>query len=325
MADKENNSGRKKRLGRASGSKPKQEKKPESSFSKAFGPKVNSKSARKSAPKQAPKSGSKSGSKGMPHAPHEVKQEKHLDDEIRLNKFIAHSGLCSRREADTFIEKGLVKVNGKRVKEMGFKVKPTDKVEVEGQKMSLEPFVYILLNKAKDTITTTDDEKGRNTVMESIEDATGFRVYPVGRLDRHTTGLLILTNDGDLAHRLMHPSYSVKKTYEVTTNRPLTIEEVTKLRQGVELEDGFAKPISVKQDSNDPRVIVISVLEGRNHLIRRMIDYIGAVVEKLKRSVYGGLTVKGVRNGRWRYLKQKEINDLRKLVKLDTLDFNKKE
>lgn len=250
-------------------------------------------------------------------------QKQVTDAEMRINKYIAHSGFCSRREADEYVIAGKVKVNGKKVDEPGTKVNKNDKVEVDGQKLSLEPFVYILLNKKSGTITTTDDEKDRDTVMGTIEDATGYRVYPVGRLDRKTMGLLILTNDGDLAHRLMHPSYQVKKTYLVVPNRPLTDEEIIKLQKGVELEDGFIKPDVVKRVQGDPSKIIITVFEGRNHLIRRLIEHIGAVVDKLKRIQYGGLVEKDLRVGRWRYLEQHEINDLRKLVKLQPLDFNK--
>lgn len=252
-----------------------------------------------------------------------VEQDEYLKEEIRLNKYIAHAGLCSRREADEYIEQGKVKVNGVVVTELGTKVKSTDNVVVEKQKLSLEPFVYILLNKGRDTISTTDDEKDRNTVVDAIEGATGHRVYPVGRLDRNTMGLLILTNDGDLAHRLMHPSYKVKKTYEVTSSRKLSDEELERLRAGVTLEDGPVNPTSVKRDPVDPYVINITVLEGRNHLIRRMIGHLGADVSKLVRTRYAGLTEKNTRIGRWRFLKQKEINDLRRLVKLDALSFNK--
>lgn len=252
-----------------------------------------------------------------------VEQDDYLREEIRLNKYIAHAGLCSRREADEYIEQGKVKVNGVVVTELGTKVRSTDNVVVDKQKLSLEPFVYILLNKGRDTISTTDDEKDRNTVVDAIEGATGHRVYPVGRLDRNTMGLLILTNDGDLAHRLMHPSYKVKKTYEVTSSRKLSDVELERLRAGVTLEDGPVQPTSVKRDSVDPYVITITVFEGRNHLIRRMIGHLGADVTKLIRTRYAGLTDKNTRIGRWRFLKQKEINDLRRLVKLDALSFNK--
>lgn len=252
-----------------------------------------------------------------------VSQDYSLSEKIRINKFIAHAGLCSRREADRLIEEGKVTVNGKVISELGMKVSQKDEIVVDGQTLSLEPFVYLLLNKSKNTITTTDDEKGRNTVMDEVETATGYRVYPVGRLDRNTTGLLILTNDGDLAHRLMHPSYKVKKTYEVTTDRTLTDDELSAYMKGVELEDGVAKGHNVKRFADVKNTFLISVFEGRNRLIRRMVEFHGAEVTKLKRTEYAGLNLKEVGNGRWRYLKQDEINNLRKLVKLDTLDFKK--
>ncbi len=244
-------------------------------------------------------------------------------EEIRLNKFIAHAGLCSRREADTYISDGKVQVNGQVVTEMGFKVRRKDDIVVDGQKISLEPFVYLLLNKPRNTITTTDDERGRNTVLDEVENATGYRVYPVGRLDRNTTGLLILTNDGDLTHRLMHPSYKVRKTYEVETKRELAGEELGAYSKGVNLEDGIAKGYNIKTFADLKNTFQISVFEGRNRLIRRMVEFHGTEVTKLKRIEYAGLNLKEVPMGRWRYLKQNEINDLRKLVKLDALDFKK--
>lgn len=262
-------------------------------------------------------------SSSSPKEANTVSQKKYLKDKIRLNKYIAHAGFCSRREADEYIAAGKVAVNGKVETELGTKVRQDDEVQVENQTLSLEPFIYILLNKGKDTISTTDDEKDRNTVLDAVEDATGHRVYPVGRLDRNTMGLLILTNDGDLAHRLMHPSYQVKKTYEVTSDRPLTDAELRELLNGIELEDGPAKPAHIQRIVNLANTITISVFEGRNHLIRRMIAYFGAEVTKLKRIQYAGLTDKDIRVGRWRFLRQKEINDLRRLVKLDTLEFNK--
>ncbi len=270
-------------------------------------------------------SGKKNRSKraqGSLKEPRTASQQPHAEEEMRINKYIAHAGLCSRRDADQYVEAGKVKVNGTVVTELGSKVKKTDTITVNGQTLTLEPFVYILLNKNSGTITTTDDERDRDTVMDTIEDATGNRVYPVGRLDRKTMGLLLLTNDGDLAHRLMHPSYKVKKTYLVQPNRVLTEEEMIRLREGVELEDGFAKPESVSRDAFRADSILISVFEGRNHLIRRMVDFIGADVKKLKRIQYAGLQEKDLRVGRWRYLRKEEINNLRKLVKLDTLDFN---
>ncbi|MEX2572930.1 MAG: pseudouridine synthase [Balneolaceae bacterium] len=250
-----------------------------------------------------------------------VKQQTHLKDEIRINKYIAHSGFCSRRDADEHILEGNVYVNDKQVAKPGVRVKPTDRVVVNGQTLSLEPFVYILLNKSKDTISTTDDERGRSTVLDAVESATGYRVYPAGRLDRDTMGLLLLTNDGDLAHRLMHPSYRVKKCYEAASKRPLTDSELNEMMNGIELEDGPAKPHLVRRSILDASVLEITVFEGRNHLIRRMIAYFGTEVVKLKRVKYAGLTDANLRVGRWRYLKQKEINDLRKLVRLKPLNF----
>lgn len=244
---------------------------------------------------------------------------------IRLNKFIAHSGFCSRRDADLLIEQGEVVVNGKRITTHGAKVKADDRVEVSGQRITLEPFVYLLLNKAKDTISTTDDERDRNTVLDAVENETGFRIYPVGRLDRDTMGLILLTNDGDLAHRLMHPSYRVRKVYEVATSRPLSDQELSRLGAGIELEDGPARPHRLVRSHVDPSVLEITLFEGRNHLVRRMISHFGAEVVRLKRTRYAGLTDKDLRVGRWRYLRRKEINDLRKLVKLNPLEFRKEE
>lgn len=269
------------------------------------------------------KPGSKQKSFSKSNKSNEVDQNYSKTEEIRLNKFIAHAGLCSRREADTYIADGKVKVNGKIITEMGFKVRRKDDVVVNGQKVTLEPYVYLLLNKPKNTITTTDDDRGRNTVLDEVENATGYRVYPVGRLDRNTTGLLLLTNDGDLAHRLMHPSYKVKKTYEVETKRALTNDELSAFAKGIELEDGLAVGYNIRPFADIKNTFLISVFEGRNRLIRRMVEFHGTEVTKLKRIEYAGLNLKDVSVGRWRYLKQKEINDLRRLVKLDTLDFKK--
>lgn len=250
----------------------------------------------------------------------EAEQNYGKNEDIRLNKYIAHCGFCSRRDADDYIAAGKVKINGEVVTELGTKVQRSDRVEVDGQQISLEKFVYILLNKPKDTITTTDDPKGRDTVMDKIEDATGKRVYPVGRLDRHTMGLLLLTNDGDLAHRLMHPRYRVRKSYEVETARRLADAELEELAKGITLEDGSAKPHSLSRTRDG---FILTIFEGRNRLVRRMVEYFGTEVTKLKRFDYAGLNLKDVRMGRWRYLRQGEINGLRKLVKLEPLDFNK--
>lgn len=252
-------------------------------------------------------------------APHAIDQDYGEEEKIRLNKYIAHCGFCSRRKADDYIAAGKVEVNDEVVTQMGVKVQRTDKVVVEGQHLSLEKFVYILLNKPKDTITTTDDPRNRDTVMDKVEDATGKRVYPVGRLDRHTMGLLLLTNDGDLANRLMHPSYEVRKTYEVETERKLGKDELQQLAEGIELEDGPARAHNLV---STPDGFMLSIFEGRNRLVRRMVEYFGTEVTKLKRVDYAGLTLENVNMGRWRYLRKNEINALRKLVKLKPLDFN---
>lgn len=237
-------------------------------------------------------------------------------DSWRLNKFIANSGICSRREADTLIADGKVTVNGKVVTEMGVKVSSKDKVTVDGAEIHPENFVYILLNKPKGYITTTDDERDRNTVMDLVKDATGLRVYPVGRLDRQTTGLLLLTNDGDLANRLMHPRYEVRKVYEVETNKPLEDEQIQSLLSGITLDDGPAKAYNVKRVAGFPNVIQLSIFEGRNRQVRRMFEFFGIEVTKLNRTIYAGLNTRGVRVGRWRFLRDDEVNDLRTLVKL---------
>ncbi|WP_372633544.1 pseudouridine synthase [Fodinibius sp.] len=257
--------------------------------------------------------------KSKKEAPHAIDQNYGEEEKIRLNKYIAHCGFCSRRKADDYIAAGKVEVNDEVVTRMGVKVQRTDKVVVEGQHLSLEKFVYILLNKPKDTITTTDDPRNRDTVMDKIEDATGKRVYPVGRLDRHTMGLLLLTNDGDLANRLMHPSYEVRKTYEVETERKLGKDELQQLAEGIELEDGPARAHNLV---STPNGFMLSIFEGRNRLVRRMVEYFGTEVTKLKRVDYAGLTLENVNMGRWRYLRKNEINALRKLVKLKPLDFN---
>ena len=259
----------------------------------------------------------------QPHIPNTaVPPEKSGNEDIRLNKYIAHSGLCSRRDADTLIEEGRVTVNDKPVKEMGVKVSPADRVKVDGQTLQLESYAYLLMNKPKDTITTTSDEKDRKTVVDIVGEATGKRLYPVGRLDRNTTGALLLTNDGDLAHRLMHPRYKVKKVYELVPEKILSDEEVSKLIEGIELEDGLAKAHQIRRSGEDPSMLEITLLEGRNRQLRRMMEALGTGVKSLKRVKYAGLDLKGVRIGRWRTLRRKEVHQVRKMVKLDPLDFN---
>ncbi|HKI45025.1 MAG TPA: pseudouridine synthase [Balneolales bacterium] len=238
---------------------------------------------------------------------------------MRLNKYIAHSGICSRREADTLISEGKVKVNDQTITELGYKVDPSAKIEVSGFEIKPEPFVYLLLHKQHDTITTTSDEKGRNTVVDLVEDVVGKRIYPVGRLDRNTTGALLLTNDGELAHRLMHPSYRIGKIYEVQTEQPLSDEDLKSLKAGVQLEDGPAKAYSVRRRPDRSDIIQIGVHEGRYHMVRRMMEAVGTQAVALKRIRYANLTLKGLRSGRWRYLKKDEVDQIRKMVKLKEL------
>ncbi len=240
-------------------------------------------------------------------------------EEVRLNKYIAHSGVCARREADSLIETGKVKVNGKVVTELGTKVKTTDKVMVNDMTIQFEPYKYVLMHKPKNTITTTSDDRGRKTVMDIIENEIGERLYPVGRLDRNTTGVLLLTNDGDLANRLMHPSYNVGKVYQAEINRVLNDDELDQLRKGIELEDGPARAYNVVRGLLDPYSIELAVHEGRNHLVRRMVEALGAEIIKLKRSEFAGLDLDDLRPGRWRFLKTREVSILRTKVKLPDL------
>ena len=245
------------------------------------------------------------------------------DESIRLNKFISRSGTCSRRDADVLIKEGKVSVNGTVITEMGYQVKLSDKVQVSGTAITPENFIYVLLHKPTNTITTTEDEKGRQTVMDIVESNTGHRLYPIGRLDRNTTGVLLLTNDGDLANRLMHPSYSIGKVYEAITERSLSSQELEQLRTGVELEDGIAKAYKVERSETHANTVIISVHEGRNHLVKRMVAFFGTEVTKLKRIQYAGLFLDKLRPGRWRYLKAFEVNKLRASVKLPELRFTK--
>lgn len=242
-----------------------------------------------------------------------------MDEPVRLNRYIASSGQCSRREADELISKGQVKVNGKVVQELGTKVSHGDRVEVNGRQIAPTDREYLLLNKPKDTITTTSDEKGRRNVMDLLdpEEFGSAGLFPVGRLDRHTTGALLITNDGDLAHRLMHPSYGVSKQYAITTREPVSAEDLARLGQGVELEDGTAKADRVAYAADgDPRQLVMSIHEGRNRQIRRMIEALGNEVEQLDRVVYAGLSTKGIRKGKWRRLTRTEVASLYRQVKL---------
>ncbi|NJN42860.1 MAG: rRNA pseudouridine synthase, partial [Flammeovirgaceae bacterium] len=230
---------------------------------------------------------------------------------IRLNKYISNSGVCSRREADELIKIGLVTVNGQVVTEMGHKVKPTDDVRYEGRRLHREKPVYILLNKPKGFITTTDDPQERRTVMSLIAGACSERVYPVGRLDRNTTGLLLFTNDGELADKLTHPSYNIKKIYKVELDKPLTKNDLTKITEGVTLEEGVVPIDDVAIVSEDKKTIGIELHIGWNRVVRRIFETLGYDVVKLDRSVYAGLDKKDTPRGKWRFLKPEEIVHLK--------------
>lgn len=239
-------------------------------------------------------------------APAEAKTSS-KDDLIRLNKFISNSGVCSRREADELIAMGLITVNGKVVTELGYKVKITDDVRHDGKRLKAEKPVYILLNKPKGFITTTDDPQERHTVMHLIEGACNERVYPVGRLDRNTSGLLLLTNDGELTEKLSHPSHNVKKIYKAELDRPLTKNDFQKIRDGVRLEEGKAVVDDLAIISEDGKTIGLELHIGWNRIVRRIFEALGYQVEKLDRSVYATLDKKDLPRGHWRFLRQDEI------------------
>ncbi len=233
---------------------------------------------------------------------------------IRLNKYISNSGVCSRREADTYIAAGNVTVNGQTITEMGYQVRPTDEVRFDGRLLQAEKKEYILLNKPKNFITTTRDEQGRRTVMELISGATRARLVPVGRLDRNTTGLLLFTNDGELAKKLTHPRHGVRKIYHVELNRNLKAEDLRKIQEGVELEDGPIKADEVSYiDGASKREVGIEIHSGRNRIVRRIFEHLGYEVVKLDRVVFAGLTKKDLPRGHWRPLTQQEIINLRML------------
>jgi len=232
-------------------------------------------------------------------------------DLIRLNKYIANSGVGSRREADELIKMGLVTVNGETITEMGHKVKITDEVRYEGKRLKAEKPVYILLNKPKGFITTTDDPQDRNTVMNLVASAGKERIYPVGRLDRNTTGLLLLTNDGDLADKLTHPSYNVKKIYRVELDKPLTKNDFIKIKEGVHLEEGKAMVDDLAVVGDDNQTIGIELHIGWNRIVRRIFESLGYEVVKLDRVAYAGLDKKDLNRGQWRFLKPEEVVTLK--------------
>jgi len=234
---------------------------------------------------------------------------------LPLNKYIAHGGICSRRDAADLIRLGKVQVNGQLVTEPGTKVSPDDLVKVNGKKVTISRnFVYILLNKPKDYITTTDDPQGRKTVLDLIRQATPERVFPVGRLDRNTSGVLLLTNDGDLAQKLAHPKHEIKKIYHVALDKPLTKADFDTIAGGVKLEDGIAYvDVLAYADSKDKTQIGLEIHSGRNRIVRRIFEHLGYDVRGLDRVMYAGLTKKNVQRGHWRMLTEKEIRILKYL------------
>ena len=229
------------------------------------------------------------------------------DATIRLNKYIADAGICSRRDADELIASGQITVNGEVITQMGHKVKRSDAVTFNGKKINPEKLVYVLLNKPKDFITTTEDPQERKTVMQLVDDAADQRIYPVGRLDRNTTGLLLLTNDGELAERLSHPSHKVKKVYQVLLDKPLLEEDLEKIQQGVVLEDGPAPVDEIGFVTPDKTVVGVEIHIGRNRIVRRIFEHLGYEVLGLDRVIYAGLTKKDLPRSNWRYLSQKEV------------------
>ena len=253
-----------------------------------------------------------------PHAKYSMKKQieyKELhtdpDEPIRLNKYLANAGVCSRREADEFIQAGVVKVNGEIVTELGTKVKRSDEVHFHDQLVSIEKKVYILLNKPKDYVTTSDDPQNRKTVMDLVKGACRERIYPVGRLDRNTTGVLLLTNDGELATKLTHPGFMKKKIYHVYLDKNVTAADMKQIADGIELEDGEIHADAIEYASEtDRKQVGIEIHSGRNRIVRRIFEHLGYKVIRLDRVYFAGLTKKNVRRGDWRFLTEKEVDML---------------
>jgi len=241
------------------------------------------------------------------------KIETENNGEIRLNRYLANAGICSRRDADMLIQQGEVTINGEKMTELGYKVKRGDDVRYAGRRLSREKNVYVLLNKPKDFITTTNDPMERKTVMQLVSNAGKERIYPVGRLDRNTTGLLLLTNDGDISQKLAHPSSKIRKIYEVTLETPITNEDFETLQAGVTLYDGFIKPDEVAI-VGDKTVLGIEIHSGKNRIVRRIFEHLGYTVERLDRVMYANLTKKDLPRGHWRFLTEKEVINLKYFV-----------
>jgi len=238
------------------------------------------------------------------------------DGSTRLNKYISNAGICSRREADELIKAGVVSVNGEVVTEMGFKVKPGDEVRYNNETLRSEKMVYVLLNKPKDFISTSDDPENRKTVMSLVANACKERIYPVGRLDRNTTGLLLFTNDGELARRLTHPSFEVQKIYQVDLDKNLKSGDMDKIAEGMELEDGYIKPDAINYvgSGSDKSIVGIELHSGKNRIVRRIFEQLEYAVKKLDRVYFAGLSKKDLPRGRWRFLTEMEVASLKMLT-----------
>lgn len=243
----------------------------------------------------------------------EYKEENYDPNEpLRLNKFLANAGICSRREADEFIQAGVVTVNGEVVTELGTKIKRTDEIKFHDQPVTLEKKVYVLLNKPKDCVTTSDDPQQRKTVMDLVKNVCPERIYPVGRLDRNTTGVLLLTNDGDLASKLTHPKFLKKKVYHVFLDKNVTAHDMQQIAEGIELEDGEIHADAIEYASDtDKSQVGIEIHSGKNRIVRRIFEHLGYRVVKLDRVQFAGLTKKNLRRGDWRFLTEKEVEMLR--------------
>lgn len=243
-------------------------------------------------------------------------KEKHYTtiekEQIRLNRYIASTGLCSRRQADTYIKSGLITVNSKVITELGTRINPNDTVKYNGERIKEEKKIYILLNKPKDYITTVEDPHASKTVLQLVKQACKERVYPVGRLDRTTTGVLLITNDGDLTKRLTHPKFNKLKVYQVTLNKGLKPGDMEKISKGITLEDGFIKADNISYiNPADKKVVGIEIHSGRNRIVRRIFEHLNYRVMKLDRVYFAGLTKKGLARGHWRFLTEREISMLK--------------
>lgn len=233
---------------------------------------------------------------------------------IRLNRFIANAGVCSRREADELIKAGLISVNGEVMTELGYKVKPSDTIKYRNRVLKRQSFVYLILNKPKDFITTLDDPENRKTVMQLVKNACQERIYPVGRLDRDTTGLLLFTNDGNLAQKLSHPSHEIRKIYQVDIDSPITKQDLQQITEGISLEDGLVHVDQLAILNKEKTSLGVEIHVGKNRIIRRIFEHFGYKVTKLDRTMYAGLTKKDMPRGQWRFLTEKEVIRLKHFI-----------